>query len=72
MMSQTLLDRRCHLMDYVVLQIRQVLSHQLLNRLQRTVLPCVVGYAVCLKTILIKIRVRQEEIYNGKNTFCFG
>lgn len=72
MMSQTLLDRRCHLMDYVVLQIRQVLSHQLLNRLQRTVLPCVVGYAVCLKPILIKIRMRQEEIYNGKNTFCFG
>ena len=72
MRTQTLLDRRCHPMNHLLIHIGKVFPGQLLNRLQRTVLPCVVGYAVCLKPILIKIRMRQEEIYNGKNTFCFG
>ena len=47
-------------------------ANKLFNSLQRTVLPRVVGYAICFITVLIMIRMWQEEINDGKNTLRFG
>ena len=59
------------MIQLIIIHIGKVFPDQILNSFQRAVLPCIARYRVHLIVILVEISMRQIEIDDTKDAFCF-